>query len=431
MSSNFTYKKEDSIDIRNEKNNTNLSNNSNRELAQLFSTIGNQSSIQLLGLESSPTQRTQDSEQNIIKKMENHFNSDFSNIKIHENSTTASNINALAYTQGNDIHFAPGEFNPSTTKGKHLLSHELTHVVQQRNGRVKPTREINGMPINDNLSLEREADTNANKIIQGYNINSNSKETPNNCDVVQGTFRASARILPSSKKVDSYSASELSVPSIQFSEYDRPDTYLSGKKQGKHVTAWTFMMRFWENYFTGNLKDVFKKLFNEMNLLEYLEDNPPRDKIRVFMNYYYTSETNPYTSKHSISDWVTLLNTVVEHFANTYQESKLTVRPGTSKYRGEGHAKSNLDEYESNIELYDEKPDFEDVKTQVYKFMDISKKNSPETRKLAYRNVYMGLKFSWPSIFNLYKRQLRKVFESDLSDITDSKLSFDYMFPGW
>ena len=64
----------------------------------------------------------------------------------------------LAYTQGTDIHFAPGQFKPDTSAGQQLLGHELTHVIQQAEGRVQPTTEVGGMAVNDDLSLEHEAD---------------------------------------------------------------------------------------------------------------------------------------------------------------------------------------------------------------------------------------------------------------------------------
>jgi hypothetical protein len=91
--------------------------------------------------------------------MENVFNTDFSDVKIHANSFKATEVGAIAYTQGNDIHFSSGQFKPDTTAGQWLLGHELTHVVQQREGRVQPTAKLgNGMTMNDSPALEREAD---------------------------------------------------------------------------------------------------------------------------------------------------------------------------------------------------------------------------------------------------------------------------------
>jgi hypothetical protein len=66
--------------------------------------------------------------------MENRFGYDFSNVKIHDNTVaakSAQSINALAYTSGNNIVFNQGQYSPGTNKGKKLLAHELTHVVQQ------------------------------------------------------------------------------------------------------------------------------------------------------------------------------------------------------------------------------------------------------------------------------------------------------------
>ncbi|MEJ8546930.1 DUF4157 domain-containing protein [Brevibacillus borstelensis] len=91
-------------------------------------------------------------------KMEHAFHSDFSQVQVFPHSTVAENIGAVAFAQGNDIHFAPGAYRPDTKSGQKLLGHELTHVVQQREGRVKPNLPGSDLPINDDPGLEREAD---------------------------------------------------------------------------------------------------------------------------------------------------------------------------------------------------------------------------------------------------------------------------------
>gem|GEM_PF-3321829 len=107
----------------------------------------------------------------VKSKMESSFGVDFSGVNIHQNSEQSSNIGALAHTQGNDVHFAPGQYNPGSQKGQELLGHELAHVVQQRQGRVKPTKQGKGMPINDNPALEKEADEMGIKAAQGKMVN--------------------------------------------------------------------------------------------------------------------------------------------------------------------------------------------------------------------------------------------------------------------
>lgn len=68
------------------------------------------------------------------------FNADFSQVKIHTDTTaaqSAQSINSLAYTSGNHIVFNTGQYQPETQSGRRLMAHELTHVIQQ-NGRVQP-----------------------------------------------------------------------------------------------------------------------------------------------------------------------------------------------------------------------------------------------------------------------------------------------------
>ena len=79
-------------------------------------------------------------------------------VRVHYNSSKPATVQALAYTQGTDIHVAPGQ-------EKHL-PHEAWHVAQQMVGRVSPTTNINGMPVNDNAGLEHEADVMGEKAVQ-------------------------------------------------------------------------------------------------------------------------------------------------------------------------------------------------------------------------------------------------------------------------
>lgn len=62
------------------------------------------------------------------------FGRDLSNVRVHEGrqaAEAASSVNALAYALQNDIVFGEGQYLPSTSSGRALLAHELTHVVQQ------------------------------------------------------------------------------------------------------------------------------------------------------------------------------------------------------------------------------------------------------------------------------------------------------------
>ena len=72
-------------------------------------------------------------------KLEGAFGQDFSGVRVHTDSqsdTLNKSIQAKAFTTGSDIFFSKGAYNPGSSDGQELLSHELTHVVQQ-NGSVQ------------------------------------------------------------------------------------------------------------------------------------------------------------------------------------------------------------------------------------------------------------------------------------------------------
>jgi len=70
----------------------------------------------------------------IRAEMEDNFGASFDDVRIHtdaEASRLCGMINAVAFTNGYNIYFASGKFNPGTSEGKKLLAHELAHVIQQ------------------------------------------------------------------------------------------------------------------------------------------------------------------------------------------------------------------------------------------------------------------------------------------------------------
>jgi hypothetical protein len=82
-----------------------------------------------------------------------------SDVKVHRNSDKPAQLQAHAYAQGTDIHLGPGQ-------EKHL-PHELGHVVQQKQGRVQPTTQLQSkVNINDDAGLEKEADVLGAKAMQ-------------------------------------------------------------------------------------------------------------------------------------------------------------------------------------------------------------------------------------------------------------------------
>lgn len=72
---------------------------------------------------------------------ENRFGHQFGSVRVHSDARAAESaqaIDAMAYTVGRDVVFAPGRYAPSTQSGRQLLAHELTHVVQQSGAQGTP-----------------------------------------------------------------------------------------------------------------------------------------------------------------------------------------------------------------------------------------------------------------------------------------------------
>jgi Domain of unknown function (DUF4157) len=92
----------------------------------------------------------------VQRKMESFFGVDFSGVRVHVGAEAPS-IGALAFTIGSDLYFAPGQYNPASPHGQRLLGHELTHVVQQRAGRVRNPFG-SGTAVVQDAALESEAE---------------------------------------------------------------------------------------------------------------------------------------------------------------------------------------------------------------------------------------------------------------------------------
>ncbi|MHC0447934.1 eCIS core domain-containing protein [Flavobacterium sp. 3-218] len=97
--------------------------------------------------------------ENLKSGIENLSGHSMDDVKVHYNSNKPAQLNAHAYAQGTDIHIASGQ-------EKHL-AHEAWHVVQQKQGRVKPTLQMKGkVNVNDDIGLEKEADVMGAKALQ-------------------------------------------------------------------------------------------------------------------------------------------------------------------------------------------------------------------------------------------------------------------------
>lgn len=108
-------------------------------------------------------------------KMERAFGSDFSGVRVREGDHVGAG--AEAYTRGEEINFAPGRYAPGTTAGDTLIGHELTHVVQQRAGRVQPLARAEATLAVDR-ALETEADTQGARAARGERVDVDGAGAP-------------------------------------------------------------------------------------------------------------------------------------------------------------------------------------------------------------------------------------------------------------
>lgn len=104
----------------------------------------------------------------VQRKMEGAHGADFSTVRIHEDDRPAQ-IGARAFTAGEHIHVQAGHYDPTSSAGQELLGHELTHVLQQRAGRVNISPDAT-TPINTDASLEVEADAHGARAARGEPI---------------------------------------------------------------------------------------------------------------------------------------------------------------------------------------------------------------------------------------------------------------------
>ncbi|MEU8785752.1 DUF4157 domain-containing protein [Streptomyces sp. NPDC048637] len=101
--------------------------------------------------------------------METRLGADFSDVRVHTDTSahaSAESVNAHAYTSGSHIVFQRGRYNTSSAAGRHMLAHELTHVIQQRNGPVAGTDRGDGTKVSDPSDrFEREAEATASRVL--------------------------------------------------------------------------------------------------------------------------------------------------------------------------------------------------------------------------------------------------------------------------
>jgi hypothetical protein len=144
-------------------------------LLGLQRTIGNADTTALLEQEHSPVHDVVNSgggaplPVDTRADMEARFGQDFGDVRVHTDAAahgSAKSVNAQAYTVGPNIVFQRDNYDPASESGRHMLAHELTHVVQQRSGPVDGTDTGDGVKVSDPSDrFEREAVATADRVM--------------------------------------------------------------------------------------------------------------------------------------------------------------------------------------------------------------------------------------------------------------------------
>jgi uncharacterized protein DUF4157 len=118
--------------------------------------------------------------------METRFGHDFGDVRVHTDGAaheSAKSVNAQAYTVGSNVVFQRDKYDPSSDGGKHMLAHELTHVVQQRSGPVDGTDTGGGVKVsNPSDRFEREAVANADRLMSAPTVASAAGPAVQRCE---------------------------------------------------------------------------------------------------------------------------------------------------------------------------------------------------------------------------------------------------------
>ncbi|WP_411133210.1 DUF4157 domain-containing protein [Streptomyces sp. C10] len=143
--------------------------------------------------------------------METRLGADFSDVRVHTDASaheSAESVDAHAYTSGSHIVFQRGRYNTSSAAGRHMLAHELTHVIQQRNGPVAGTDRGDGTKVSDPSDrFEKEAEANASRVLSaGVQRTADPTHTPDHGTAdghrpVQRTFKMANKTVQAAEDV--------------------------------------------------------------------------------------------------------------------------------------------------------------------------------------------------------------------------------------
>ncbi|WP_097870686.1 eCIS core domain-containing protein [Streptomyces sp. rh34] len=223
----------------------------------LQGTIGNAAVVQMLRDASHPPAEDQQAEQPSVQRsavpdvlraagrpmdnatrtdMEARLGADFSDVRIHNDAAakaSVAEVGARAYTSGHHVVIGDGGGD------KHTLAHELTHVIQQRQGPVAGTDDGTGLKVSDPSDrFEREAEANATRVMQRSVLPPTRTESG-----VGSGARTDVPVQRVSEEEDRQAAQNLAHAARERTEpwvredFERHDMEIDAEKTGVHIAG--------------------------------------------------------------------------------------------------------------------------------------------------------------------------------------------------
>ncbi|MDO7850649.1 eCIS core domain-containing protein [Hymenobacter convexus] len=360
-------------------------------------------------------------------------------VKVHYNSAKPAELHAHAYAQGSDIHLAPGQ--------ERHLPHEAWHVVQQKQGRVRATRQLKGAEVNDDAALEHEADIMGARASSRAHHPSPSRVRPlGDAPVfapIQGvfdavpesvrqpayhntSFLARVSLVPLANETpDGYESSQLWVRQVKVSD-DRPPTKFGSEGQRSHTVAWTLMR-------AGLQKATDVKLSQFIDFVAELfvsADLPALANARRAATALQTIITKGITAlkaggrKKSMDEWQQNASDLLTHFVQYYQLSEAaTYADGRAVGHGEPTHMANLKDFDmaARFGALDSTRLAQAVEAAVGMF-DIRRGLPPKTMAQVLHHWLHALHLAFPALYQRHSAAIVDGFYAALGTIpTDRK----------
>lgn len=106
-------------------------------------------------------------ERSLVNRLEQQFSTNLKDVRFVRNSERAEEMGVESFAEGNTIHFSKGKLDASSEKGKEIIAHEVVHVIQSRNGRIKADDAMGETEVTTDPDIENEAKEESQKALKG------------------------------------------------------------------------------------------------------------------------------------------------------------------------------------------------------------------------------------------------------------------------